>query len=68
MPPFIQDAMGDVFNSRVDHDHVIKQAIHVSEETGIPLSATFNNILVRPTQQNLDLWITNFKEIYLPSK
>ena len=64
MPPFIQDAMGDVFKAKEDHNYVIKQAIYVSEETGIPLSATFNNILVRPTQQNLDLWITNFKEIY----
>ena len=67
MPPFMQDAMGDVFKSKEDHDHVIKQAIYVSEESGIPLSATFNNILVRPSQQNLDLWITNFKEIYWTS-
>ena len=54
MPPFIQDAMGDVFKAKEDHNYVIKQAIYVSEETGIPLAATFNNILVRPTQQNLE--------------
>jgi hypothetical protein len=64
MPPFIQDAMGDVFQSNDDHTTIIDQALHLSKETDIPLSATFNNTLVRPTQQNLDLWINNFKQLY----
>ena len=64
MPPFLQDAMGDVFRSSDDHYTVIDQALHLSKETDISLSATFNNTLVRPTQQNLDLWISNFEQLY----
>ena len=64
VPPFIQDAMGDVFKSKDDSRQIISSALHVSKETGIPLSATFNNTLIRPTQQNLDIWIDNFTEIY----
>ena len=64
MPPFLQDAMGDVFRSNDDHYTVIDQALHLSKETDISLSATFNNTLVRPTQQNLDLWISNFEQLY----
>ena len=61
--PFLQDAMGDVF----DQDQVdiaLNNAIGVSKMTGIPLSATFNNIEVPPTEENLDLWIENYKPIY----
>ena len=37
--------------------------LFVSQETGIPLSATFNNIQVPPTQENLDIFI-NFRFLY----
>lgn len=62
MPPFIQDAMGDVFED--DLRQTTFNALYISKQTGIPLSATFNNPYVRPTQENLDLFINNFKYIY----
>jgi hypothetical protein len=62
MPPFDQDAMGDVFVS--DMRQTTFDALYISQKTGIPLSATFNNIFVRPTQSNLDLFIENFKPLY----
>jgi hypothetical protein len=62
MPPFEQDAMGDVFVS--DIRQTTFDALYISQKSGIPLSATFNNIFVRPTQSNLDLFIENFKPLY----
>lgn len=60
--PFNQDAMGDVFIN--DPQDLIENALVISNATGVNLSATFNNILVRPDQKNLDLWIKNFKPLY----
>lgn len=62
MPPFEQDAMGDIFVS--DQRETTLNAFYIAQRTGIPLSATFNNIFVRPTQSNLDLFIENFKSLY----
>lgn len=62
MPPFVQDAMGDVFIS--DPYASIEAALQIQETTGIRISATFNNTLVKPTQQNLDLFISNFSQLY----
>ena len=64
IPPFLQDAMGDIFIQTEDNLLAIENAIYISQQTKIPLSATFNNIEVRPTQKNLDLWIKNFRKIY----
>ena len=64
MPPFTQDAMGDVFRSETDAQQVAINALVIGEKTGIPLSATFNNIWVRPDQKNLDEFIKNFKFLY----
>jgi len=64
IPPFLQDAMGDVFIQTEDNLFVIESALYTNKETGIPISATFNNIEVRPTQKNLDTWIKNFKPLY----
>jgi hypothetical protein len=61
MPPFEQDAMGDIFNNPKDTTF---SALYISNKTGIPLSATFNNIFVRPDQENLDLFIKNFRYVY----
>ena len=63
MPPFIQDAMGDVFNKDQSED-IIENALILQNKLGIPLSATFNNIEVPATQQNLALWIQNFRPLY----
>lgn len=64
IPPFLQDAMGDIFIQTEDNLFAIDVALYLQEETGIPVSATFNNITVRPDQKNLDLWINNFKLLY----
>jgi len=60
----MQDAMGDVFRSVNDAQGAVKNAFYISQETGIPLSATFNNIWVRPDQKNLETFISNFKFLY----
>jgi hypothetical protein len=62
MPPFVQDAMGDVFVT--DPYASIEAALEIQQRTGIRISATFNNTLIRPSQQNLDLFINNFKQLY----
>lgn len=62
MPPFTQDAMGDVFAG--DLSQLVFNSLVISRETEIPISATFNNIHIRPDQENLDLFIHNFKQIY----
>lgn len=62
MPPFIQDAMGDVFD--INDTSPIQAALYIQQTLGIPVSATFNNTLVRPSQDNLDLFIRNFKMLY----
>ena len=64
MPPFMQDAMGDTFVTTTSSNNAIKNALYISERTSIPLSATFNNIWVRPDQKNLDIFIRNFRELY----
>jgi len=64
MPPFHQDAMGDVFLSSDDEKSAIENAIWISFQSGIPLSATFNNLQIRPSQENLDVFVNNFKILY----
>ena len=59
--PFDQDAMGDSFENS---DDLINNALVLQQHTGIKVSATFNNIQVRPDQSNLDLFIKNFKPLY----
>jgi hypothetical protein len=56
--------MGDTFKNEEDHNYLIGMATYVQEVTGITASAVFNNIEVRPSQQNLDLWIESFKPVY----
>ena len=64
IPPFTQDAMGDIFLSDEDPQHMIDVALFIQKETGITVSATCNNISVRATQENLDLWIESFRPLY----
>ena len=64
IPPFKQDAMGDVFIASGDELYAVENALHIQKVTGIPISATFNNIYIRADQKNLDLWIKNFRKIY----
>ena len=62
--PFTQDAMGDVFVIQEDYQLAIDAALYIQNTLGIPISATFNNIQIPPTQQNLDIFIKNFKPLY----
>ena len=62
--PFAQDAMGDIFIQNSDYTLAIDMALFIQKTIGIPVSATFNNISVPPTQKNLDTFIKNFKPIY----
>ena len=64
IPPFTQDAMGEVFMSENVEMDMIGMAKWLSDESGIPISATFNNIYVRPDQRNLEIWIGYFKQLY----
>ena len=64
IPPFNQDAMGDIFVSQQDAFSVIDAAFNLHRETGISLCATFNNIDVAPTQKNLDIWLEHFQPLY----
>ena len=56
--------MGDVFLNPEDHQSAIYTALQMPDLTGIPISATFNNIAVRPDQKNLQTWIDNFQALY----
>ena len=56
--------MGDVFVAQDDYKYAIDVALQIQSYTGVPVSATFNNIQVAPTQQNLDTFIYNFKPMY----
>lgn len=65
MPPFIQDAMGDVFmGGQEDHNYLIDLALNIQNYTGIPASAVFNNTMVRPSQENLDVFVENLGQLY----
>lgn len=63
IPPFTQDAMGDVF-SETQFNLLNENAFIIPKVTGVPLSATFNNIEVPPTSENLNIFIQNFKKLY----
>jgi hypothetical protein len=62
--PFMQDAMGDIFVINEDYKYAIDAALNIQQVTGIPISATFNNIQIPPTQSNLDIFIANFAPLY----
>lgn len=65
IPPFTQDAMGDVFtNGEEDHNFIIEMALWIQQQTGVTASAVFNNLEVRPSQENLDLFIEEFTPVY----
>lgn len=64
MPPFTQDAMGDIIPLSPESYSTIEAALHIQKTLGIKVSATFNNIKVSPTQKNLDLFIHNFRQLY----
>ena len=65
IPPFTQDAMGDVFTGNEDDWNYLNElALYIQDVSGVAASAVFNNIYIRPSQENLDLFIENFKPLY----
>jgi hypothetical protein len=56
--------MGDTFIDEEANDKLVATALYVQEVTGVKASAVFNNIEVRPSQDNLDIFIENFKPLY----
>lgn len=64
IPPFIQDAMGDVYTESEMYQAATINALKVGELSDIPLSATFNNIHVDPSMDNLRTWCQYFQPIY----
>lgn len=57
--------MGDVFlGAEEDFEYLNYLALEIQEFTGITASAVFNNIYVRPSQENLDLLIKNLRPLY----
>lgn len=54
--------MGDVFIN--DTADLIENAFIIQDQLGVSISATFNNIQVRPDQKNLDTLIENLKPLY----
>lgn len=61
--PFKQDAMGMVFDKQ-DEKLMMAQALYIQAETGILVSATFNNINISPSYSNYKIFIENFKPLY----
>ena len=58
IPPFMQDAMGIVVEQE-NRKTIFSDAIIIQQMTGIPVSATFNNVGVAPTDANLEIFIEN---------
>lgn len=63
LKPFDQDAMGTIFDPE-DVMVLIENALYIQQETGIPVSATFNNKFISPNYQNMKIWIESFKPLY----
>ncbi len=64
MPPFDEDAMGQGrVQKQKDRDH-LDFMLGIKNVYGIEVSATFNNILVEPSYENMELFIKNFKYLY----
>lgn len=63
IPPFLQDAMGATFTEDA-LVQMFKNAIAIQNETGIIVSATFNNINVPATYENLQIFKSNLKYLY----
>jgi hypothetical protein len=64
IPPFMQDAMGDVYEDPDMYEATTINALQVASMADLPLSATFNNIHVPPTMDNLRTWCRYFQPIY----
>lgn len=64
IPPFANDAMGDNFLNSSNLNGLFENALFLQKNTGVPASATFNNIHVNPKLENLNNFIKNFEPFY----
>ena len=64
IPPFMQDAMGVFVEQENRFKTIFSDAMIIQQMTGIPVSATFNNVGVAPTDANLEIFIENLKPLY----
>ena len=64
IPPFANDAMGDYFLNASNLEGLFNNALYVQEKTGVPASATFNNVHINPRLENLNKFIRNFEPFY----
>lgn len=64
IPPFMQDAMGVFVEQENRFKTIFSDAMIIQQMTGLPLSATFNNVGVAPTDAHLDIFIENLKPLY----
>ena len=61
--PFGQDAMGmDIGDDNATK--MIRNALFIQKETGIPVCTTFNNIHVQPSYRNYKIFVNHFAELY----
>jgi hypothetical protein len=63
IPPFDSDAMGGIIVPE-ERASVITNALVISQQFNIPLSATFNDITLSPSYFNYQIFVKNFKLLY----
>jgi len=63
IPPFLQDAMGATFKED-QLVQIFRNALALQQTTGVRVSATFNNINVPATYENLDIFVSNLRFLY----
>lgn len=63
IPPFLQDAMGATFKEE-QLVQMFQNAITLEATTGVRVSATFNNVSVPATSENLEIFTKNLKYMY----
>lgn len=63
VPPFLQDAMGATFKEE-QLVQMFRNAMALQEKTGVTVSATFNNINVPATAENLEIFVSNLRYLY----
>lgn len=61
--PFEQDAQGAVIDSAQSRRH-LADMLYVQEQTGITVSAEFDNVYTPPTHDNLRIFVEGLKPLY----
>ncbi|MCP4136013.1 MAG: hypothetical protein GY754_33900 [bacterium] len=67
LAPFAEDAVGGIQQGNATGFNIyndLEKILSLQEESGVTLSATFNNIFVSPENPNLESFIENFTPVY----